>query len=113
MSKFCPMCGQVTNCTDNCNSCMSEEKRYTLYAWRTDDEGGYGVCRRDEFSYKVGYHPESGPWAMPSQRVGDFDTLEELTNLILAEEPGYSREFAIEDAKLLMDGLNARMKGDD
>jgi hypothetical protein len=24
MSKFCPMCGQVTNCTDNCKSCLEE-----------------------------------------------------------------------------------------
>lgn len=25
MSKFCPMCNQVTNCTDNCDACMREE----------------------------------------------------------------------------------------
>lgn len=24
MSKYCPMCDQVTNCTDNCNSCLKE-----------------------------------------------------------------------------------------
>lgn len=24
MSKFCPMCNQVTNCTDNCKSCLEE-----------------------------------------------------------------------------------------
>lgn len=24
MSKFCPMCNQVTNCTDNCKSCLVE-----------------------------------------------------------------------------------------
>ena len=27
MSKFCPLCGEVTNCTDNCNACMEEEAR--------------------------------------------------------------------------------------
>lgn len=27
MSKYCPMCNQVTNCTDNCNSCLEEEKK--------------------------------------------------------------------------------------
>lgn len=25
MSKFCPMCNQVTNCTDNCKWCLEEE----------------------------------------------------------------------------------------
>lgn len=25
MSKFCPLCNQVTNCTDNCKSCLEEE----------------------------------------------------------------------------------------
>lgn len=25
MSKFCPMCNQVTNYTDNCDACMREE----------------------------------------------------------------------------------------
>lgn len=24
MSKYCPMCDQVTNCTDNCKSCLEE-----------------------------------------------------------------------------------------
>ena len=27
MSKYCPMCGQVTNCTDDCKSCLEEEKK--------------------------------------------------------------------------------------
>lgn len=26
MSKFCPMCNAVTNCTDNCKSCLEEER---------------------------------------------------------------------------------------
>ena len=26
MSKYCPMCDAVTNCTDNCKSCLEEEK---------------------------------------------------------------------------------------
>lgn len=30
MSKYCPMCDAVTNCTDNCNSCMREENIYKL-----------------------------------------------------------------------------------
>lgn len=27
MSKFCPMCDAVTNCTDNCKSCLEEEQK--------------------------------------------------------------------------------------
>lgn len=26
MSKFCPICNAVTNCTDNCNSCLAEQE---------------------------------------------------------------------------------------
>lgn len=25
MAKYCPMCNQVTNCTENCNDCLAEE----------------------------------------------------------------------------------------
>lgn len=31
MSKFCPMCNQVTNCTENCKDCLEEleaEKKF-------------------------------------------------------------------------------------
>lgn len=27
MSKYCPICKRVTNCADNCESCMEEEKK--------------------------------------------------------------------------------------
>lgn len=27
MSKYCPMCDQVTNCTDNCKYCLEEEEK--------------------------------------------------------------------------------------
>lgn len=30
MSKFCPIANQVTNCTDNCKSCMEEESAYEI-----------------------------------------------------------------------------------
>ena len=113
MAQFCPLANQVTNCTDNCNSCMSEEKLYTFYAWRTDDEGGYDVCRKYEFSPSLRYRPESGPWARPSRKIGDFNTLEDLTELLLEnfKECYSSREIAAEDAKIYMDALND-MKGE-
>lgn len=31
MSKFCPMCNEVTNCTDNCNSCVKEADDIALH----------------------------------------------------------------------------------
>lgn len=27
MSKYCPMCNAVTNCTENCKYCLAEEKK--------------------------------------------------------------------------------------
>ena len=27
MAKYCPMCNQVTNCTDNCKYCIEEEQK--------------------------------------------------------------------------------------
>lgn len=41
MSKFCPMCNQTTNCTENCKDCLKEDtkKRYALtICARTDYE---------------------------------------------------------------------------
>ena len=31
MAKYCPMCGQITNCTENCKDCL-EEAKDELYA---------------------------------------------------------------------------------
>lgn len=27
MSKYCPMCNEYTNCTDNCDACIAEENK--------------------------------------------------------------------------------------
>jgi hypothetical protein len=27
MSKFCPLCNAVTNCTDNCQYCLEQEEK--------------------------------------------------------------------------------------
>ena len=35
MSKFCPLANKVTNCTDNCASCLEEDEIKTAV---TDDE---------------------------------------------------------------------------
>lgn len=36
MKKYCPMCKAYTNCTDNCISCMEEERNHEERA-RDDD----------------------------------------------------------------------------
>lgn len=97
MSKLCPICNQITNCTDNCSSCLEEEKAYLLFVWFDDNEGGYGICKTDEFTSRNGRRYE---------RVGNFNTLEELTNLILADEFDCTREHAEAMAKSLMDALH-------
>lgn len=28
MAQFCKMCGQVTNCTENCKHCLEEDEEY-------------------------------------------------------------------------------------
>lgn len=96
MSKFCPIANKVTNCTDNCDACMSEEKAYTLFVWFDENEGGYGVCKRKKFSQRHRYHRE---------RVGDFDTAEELATLIVKDDPDYTKELAVAEAKSLMSAL--------
>jgi hypothetical protein len=62
-------------------------KKFTVYAWIADDEGGLGVCLSEEFTSSVGYHPESGWRAKPSEKIGESDTMEELAEIISADDP--------------------------
>lgn len=77
---------------------------FTLYVWIADDEGGYGICRCGEFSPKLNYYPLSGWRAKPSEKIGDFTTKEELTNLLFAYDPEWFEtiEMAEEEARWLM-----------
>ena len=36
MAKYCPMCDQVTNCTDNCTECLREAEREKMSQWLTN-----------------------------------------------------------------------------
>ena len=56
-------------------------EKYTLYYFRSDNEGGYGICYSDEWSPRVGYEPWTGWRARPSEFVGNFNTAEELADL--------------------------------
>jgi hypothetical protein len=78
--------------------------KYTLYVWIADDEGGYAICRAEEFSPKRNFYPESGWRAKPSVKIGDFSTVSELADLLYADLPEvYQRkEDAIIEATEMM-----------
>lgn len=96
MSRICKLDGRETNCTDNCNACMDEERAYTLYAWHFDGEGGYGVCKKEDFPPKA---------IRAIERIGDFTTESELRQLIIEDDPEYADVFVNPTVEVLMDGL--------
>ena len=77
---------------------------YTLFTWFADDEGGYSICRSEDFSPNLNYYPASGWRARPSVKIGDFTTIEELTNLLFAHDQEWFEtiEMAELEARLLM-----------
>jgi hypothetical protein len=76
-------------------------KEFTFYWWQSDDEGGYAICRTEEFSPKRNFQPESGWRARPSVKVGEFNTVEELGEIIYNENKGqFSQEECYVDAQM-------------
>lgn len=57
-------------------------KKFTLYDWREDTEGGIAICESKDWSPNLDYYPESGHDARPSVKLGEFDTVEELEELL-------------------------------
>lgn len=53
--------------------------KYTVYAYRIDDEGGMSICRAEDFEPKKAC-TEFGFYQR--EKVGDFDTAEELAALV-------------------------------
>lgn len=37
MAQFCVMCGQITNCTENCKQCIEEEERQCIEDTKTPE----------------------------------------------------------------------------
>lgn len=35
-------------------------KKFTLYSFSADDEGGYGICKSEKFTPELGYKPWTG-----------------------------------------------------
>lgn len=61
-------------------------KKFTLYYFKADDEGGYGVCKSKDFTPMRGYRPQTGWRAEKSVKIADFDTIEELATIFQADE---------------------------
>lgn len=76
-------------------------KEFTFYYWQSDDEGGYLICRTEEFSPKRNFQPDTGWRAIPSQKVGEFNTVEELAEIIFDEMGSdLTMEECLEEAKM-------------
>ena len=80
--------------------------KYTLFAWRSDNEGGIGVCPSEKFSPMTAYQPETGWRAEPSQKIGDFSNVDELIDVLLSSDPDfYTEETAKQDALEIMEHI--------
>lgn len=77
---------------------------YTLYAWRSDNEGGIAICKSSEFTPNRNYYPESGWRAKPSIKIGDFSTVSELADLLYKDNDCWyiNEDEALEDATEMM-----------
>jgi hypothetical protein len=42
MAQFCVMCGQVTNCTENCKQCIEEEEGQCIEETKTQENSKSG-----------------------------------------------------------------------
>lgn len=60
-------------------------KTYTLYAWMADNEGGYAVCKTEEFTPERDYFPQTGWRASLSEKIAEFDTDDELASILEQE----------------------------
>ena len=58
-------------------------KKFTLFEWFSDNEGGIGTCKSEEFDPIAMCDPESGWNALPAEKIGEFDTIQELAQLLL------------------------------
>lgn len=76
-------------------------KKFTVYAWYADDEGGLAVCLTEKFIPSLGYNPMSGWRAKPSEKIGEFNTIDELADVLFKDDPEWyeSKENAMQEAK--------------
>lgn len=75
-------------------------KKFIVYEWHTDDEGGFGICLTNNYSDDIN-NPLSD---MTRDKIGEFDTVMELTSILYQSYPDYynnAAEAYEEDAKHL------------
>ena len=76
MSKFCPMCNEVTNCTENCKSCMEEDMRDYWLVFKIKNGRYIYVSGTDEYGYPTHTEIVSEAW-----KFYNFDTAMSYFNL--------------------------------
>ena len=94
---------------------MRTLKKYTAYVWTADDEGGIGICDASKFTPNTGYYPASGWRARPSEKIGEFSSVDELAELLFNGNSEYygSIEEAVKEASQLMNDMLAKAEIDD
>lgn len=58
MLKFCWVIKHRSDISMERND--NDMKKFTLYSFRTDNEGGYGICKSEDFTPELDYEPQSG-----------------------------------------------------
>lgn len=76
MSKFCPMCGQVTNCTENCKDCIEEEKKENESKMITVGSRVKYIRNDDEYYRETSYYPPIGTLGTVVQVDSEDNTIE-------------------------------------
>ena len=89
---------------------MRTLKKYTAYVWTADDEGGIGICDASKFTPNTGYYPASGWRARPSEKIGEFSSVDELAELLFNQDREWygTIEKAVEEARQLMNDMLAK-----
>lgn len=60
-------------------------KKFIVYEWRTDDEGGFGVCLINNYSDDI-HNPL---FDRTRDKIGEFNTVDELAELLYNNNPEY------------------------
>lgn len=80
-------------------------KKFALYSWRVDDDGGWDVCYRKDFN--TGLHPvKCCDWCKPepSKLICGFNTAEEAADVVYdPNDDYYTKEEIIEDIRAMVD----------
>ena len=77
-------------------------KKFTVYEWSIDDEGGFGICLTNKYSDDI----NSPLFDRTQDKIGEFNTVDELAELLYNYNPEYYNSVSNayeEDGKRLFD----------